>query len=189
MSDIIMKHFGKNNDIIQRLFLKEIRTMEIFRMYTDFRSYVKFFSPKAYSYVRSEFSSCLPHPKTLGNWYSTTDAKPGFTSESMEMLKLEVQNSEKPVICSLVLDEMAVRKHVEWDGIVELGSVLDDPALGEATRALVFMVVSINESWKIPVGYFFIHSITSTQKAELVKLCLTVLFECRCKREFITVLH
>jgi hypothetical protein len=51
----------------------------------------------------------------------------------------------------------------------------------EATQAPVFMVVSINESWKIPAGYFFIHSITSTQRAELVKLCLTMLFECGVK--------
>jgi hypothetical protein len=102
------------------------------------------------------------------------------------MLELKVQNSEKPVICSLVLDEMTIRKHVEWDGtkyreIADFGSVLDDPASGEATQGLVFMAVSINESWKIPVGYFFIHSITSTQKAELVKLCLTLLFECGIK--------
>jgi hypothetical protein len=109
----------------------------------------------------------------------------------METLKLKVQHSEKPVICSLVLDEMAIRKHVEWDGTkyhgtVDFGSVLDDPALGEATQALDFMAVSI-ESWKIPVGYFFIHSITSTQKAELVKLCLTMLFECGVKVTNLTV--
>jgi hypothetical protein len=76
----MMKNFGKNNHIIQRLFLKENGKSAKWKYSESIRTFVlalNFFSPKAYSYVRSEFASCLPRPKTLGKWYSTIDAKPG----------------------------------------------------------------------------------------------------------------
>jgi hypothetical protein len=41
-------------------------------------------------------------------------------------------------------------------GTVNFGASLDDPAFGKASQVLVFIIVSINEEWKIPVGYFFI---------------------------------
>jgi len=39
------------------------------------------------------------------------------------------------------------------------------------------MLVSIDESWKFPLGYFFINSLDSTQKAKLLNQCLNLLFE------------
>ena len=46
----------------------------------------------------------------------------------------------------LLLDEMSIRKHVQWDGkagkyrgFVDLGTKIDDDSLPEATEALVFM--------------------------------------------------
>lgn len=44
-----------------------------------------------------------------------------------------------------------------------------------AKEALVFLINSVNESWKLPVGYFFTGGLTSDQKASLVKQCLTLL--------------
>lgn len=46
-----------------------------------------------------------------------------------------------------------------------------------ATECLVFMVVCVNESWKLPVGYFLCNHLNSLQKSELVKQALNLLHE------------
>lgn len=45
-----------------------------------------------------------------------------------------------------------------------------------AKEALVFMVVSLTESWKIPVAYFLIAGLHGAERANLVKLCLEKLY-------------
>jgi len=52
---------------------------------------------------------------------------------------------------------------------------LDSDSLDLAKQCLVFMVVSINEGWKIPIGYFLTSNLTSMQKAELTKQALYLL--------------
>jgi len=56
-----------------------------------------FFSVKAYQYVRQQFNTILPHPRTLSKWYSHLNAEPGFTSESLNILELKVKNSPHAV--------------------------------------------------------------------------------------------
>ena len=58
-----------------------------------------------------------------------------------------------------MLDEMSIRKQIEWDGsqfvgFVNLGENLDDDSLPVASSALVFMVVPLNANWKVPVAYY-----------------------------------
>lgn len=60
------------------------------------------------------------------------------------------------------MDEMAIRKHVQWDGtkcvgLVNYGAALDGHNVDEAREALLFMVTFINCGWKMPMGYFFIN--------------------------------
>ena len=77
-----------------------------------------------------------------------------------------------------VLDEMPIRKHVSWNGksfqgYVDLGcDVNDDNSLPVAKNALVLMIVALNESWKVPCGYFFIDSLTGRKRANLVSQCI-----------------
>ena len=78
-----------------------------------------FYSAKANRYVRKTFDLNLPHPAVLRKWYSSISGEPGFTAEVLtalnaKVLRAKTQNEE--VVCGLVLDEMAIRKHVEWDG-------------------------------------------------------------------------
>jgi len=40
---------------------------------------------------------------------------------------------------------------------------------------LLGLVVCINESWKLPIGYFLCNNLSSVQKAELVKQALNLL--------------
>jgi len=52
---------------------------------------------------------------------------------------------------------------------------LDRDSLDLAKQCLVFMVVSINEGWKLPIGYFLTANLTSMQKAELTQQALYLL--------------
>lgn len=52
---------------------------------------------------------------------------------------------------------------------------LCNETMEKAKEALVFLVVAINEAWKIPVGYFLINHINSSQKSELVSRCTDLL--------------
>lgn len=46
-----------------------------------------------------------------------------------------------------------------------------------ATQAFVMMLVSLNENWKLPVGYFFVDGLTAEIKSNLVNICLTKCWE------------
>ena len=81
-----------------------------------------------------------------------------------------------------MLDEMAIRKHVERDGekfrgYVDIGTGVVDDSLPEAKDALVFMVVCVKGSWKVPCGYFLIDGLSSAEKANLVTGCLEKLHD------------
>ncbi|KAK5640344.1 hypothetical protein RI129_011155 [Pyrocoelia pectoralis] len=66
----LINSFGENKDFIHRLFKKNYLR--------KFSITLHFFSPKAYTYVRNRFSNCLPHPKTLGKWYSSINSGAKF---------------------------------------------------------------------------------------------------------------
>lgn len=44
-----------------------------------------------------------------------------------------------------------------------------------ATESLVCMLVGVNENWKLPIGYFLVASLNSSQKVELIKHALFLL--------------
>ncbi len=74
--------------------------------------------------------------------------------------------------------KLPLRKDISWDGkkyhgYVDLGNngVVDD-TLPVAKDALVFMVVSLNESWKVPYEYFFIDDLCGAERAKPVKVCI-----------------
>ncbi|KAJ3661908.1 hypothetical protein Zmor_006283 [Zophobas morio] len=134
-----------------------------------------FFSAKAYNYIRQKFNKTLPHPRTLSKWYYTIDGSPGFTEESKRALaaKVEETNGKSQILCNLVMDEMAIKRKIEWDGkkftgYVNIGVELSSDELAEAKEALVFMLVALNGSWKIPIGYFLLEGLSAMEKANLV---------------------
>ena len=151
----------------------------------SFAMTLKFYSAKAYKYVRNSFDLGLPHPSVISSWYNAMNGEPGFTKEALTALKAKVLAAKRDgqkVVCALMLDEMSIRKHVQWDGkkyrgFVDLGTDIDDDSLPEATEALVFMAVSVNSNWKVPCGYFLVNGLTGEEKANLTKDCLTKLHE------------
>jgi len=96
-----------------------------------------FFSCKDYNYVRKQFNTVLPHPRTHSKWFSSVNSNPGFTEESLKMLSLKAQNSINPIICALMLDEMAIRQHIDYDGTnyyghIDLGNGINNDSLAAA---------------------------------------------------------
>ena len=146
---------------------------------------LKYYSSKAYRFVRKSFNLGLPSPSVIRSWYSKIEGDPGFTKATFSALAAKVCASRRSggnVICSLMLDEMSIKKHVEWNGkefngFVDIGTGVKDDSLPAASNALVFMVVSVNSNWKAPCGYFFIDGMKGKEKASLVTTCLEKLHD------------
>lgn len=176
--------------------LNELRSKQKGQPYSDalrcFATTLHFYSVQAYKYVREVFQKSLPHPRTLIRWYESVDGEPGITSEALDVLRVKAADYSlegKILLCCLIMDEMAVRQHVQWnphtkrlDGLVQhhgfnhkINSNPDDACV--AREALVFMVTGIQESWKIPVAYFLINGINATTKTDLVCTVLTTLYD------------
>lgn len=139
-----------------------------------------FYSKKAYNYVRASFDLCLPHPSTIRKIYSGIKCSPGFIASSFELLKMkaeEYSRLNKELICSLILDEMAIKKQIISDGhlsygYVDVGYKNSDDQMVPATEALVLLVVCLTENWKLPIAYFLIKSLNNLEKANIVKEAL-----------------
>ncbi|KAL4714498.1 hypothetical protein ACJJTC_017561, partial [Scirpophaga incertulas] len=146
---------------------------------------LQYYSPKAYIYVRKTFGTTLPHPRTLTKWYSKLDGHPGFTKEALTALKsIKENNPNKNIYCALIFDEMKIKSGISWNvkaqryyGYVDMGFGSSPDNSEEVTDALVFLLVGINTSWKVPFGFFLIHGINSVQKASLVSKALELIHE------------
>lgn len=137
-----------------------------------------FYSPAAYEYVRAKFNNALPAQRTLREWYKAVNGEPGFTSEAFALLKNVTQGRDEPLFAALMIDDMSIKKHVQLVGnkvvgYVDLGTELSDDSLPEATNACVFMAVALNMRLKVPLGYFLIESLSGSERADLVKECLS----------------
>ncbi len=84
--------------------------------------------------LHKKFDFGLPHISTICDWYSWINGNPGFTAKAFHTLQKKV-NEEKSagrhVLCSLLLDEVHIKKSVEWNGkryvgYVDLGIGTDD---------------------------------------------------------------
>lgn len=183
---VMMLECVKSNKIIDRYLSKAHGSMpkECSLELKKFAVTLHYLSPKAYSFVREELKLILPHPNTISKWYRALNCNPGFTQEAFDAIKERVkQNDGKHLYTALSMDEMAIRKIVEWDGhlyfgYANIGCDIDADDAPLAKEALTFMITAVNDSWKIPVGYFLLANITSQQKALLVEQCINLLNEC-----------
>ena len=150
--------------LLKRMNLKSGKGSKYSPELKSFALTLQFYSSKAYEFVRKTFNLALPHQVQVRKWYAKVPAEPGFTNPAFQALKLKVEESNKKgekIICSLMLDEIAIRKHVSWDGkrfrgYVDVGNGTDEnDSSPVAKEALVLMAVAVNGSWKVPCGYFF----------------------------------
>lgn len=103
------------------------------------------------------------------------DAKPGLNMTMLDMLKRKKeQDSAKYGYVCLMLDAMAIKKHIHYNpkthkmsGYVDMGDGANETDI--ATEALVFMVVGLQGHWKAPIAYFLTQSLSpETQEVLLV---------------------
>lgn len=143
---------------------------------------LQYYSPKAYDYVRTKFENLLPHPRTLRRWYMVVDGMPGFTEESFRTIKCEA--SKSPVYCNIVVDE-SIKQYLEEDtaknvyGYINMGANYsyerDDPLL--AKSVLMFIAVSLNGYWKLPLASFLIDSLNGQERANLLNKTIELLID------------
>jgi len=78
-----------------------------------------FYLPTAYNYVQKTFNKCLPYASTIRKWYSVIDGSPGITAESINAIKskvVEMKNKHLDLVCGFIMDEMAIRSGVHFNG-------------------------------------------------------------------------
>jgi len=145
---------------------------------------MNFFSPKVYNYVHKKFRNLLLESLTIRKWYSMLNVQRGFTNEVLCALACKVRNTETLVLCNLVI-EVAIRQQIVYDrnryyGYVDLGinsnfADVDDSPLEK--NALVFILVALNDHWKVPIGYFLIDSLGEEEKASLLNKSLELIYD------------
>ena len=176
------KFSGISHEIFNRL-KKQKKSGSGLKYTPELKSFaltLQFYSTKAYQFVRKMFRLALPHPNVVSSWYSKIPAEPGFTEPAFKALSLKVEEAKKhnkQVLTSLMFDEMSIKKHVAYDGkrfrgYVDIGDCFMDDDAEVATEALVVMVVSLDGSFKMPIAYFFIKSMSGKEKANIVKLAV-----------------
>lgn len=149
---------------------------------------LRFYSPRAYDYIRMKFDNNLPHPATIRKWYqqSGVQSKSGICQRSVELLKDQVRklkNANEELYCGLVHDEMSIRQHAQWlddkkefSGFITFGKVSEDAeTLPLATHALVFLINGINIPFHLPIAYYFIADIEGIDKVVLKTSIIEVL--------------
>lgn len=155
-------------------------------------STLSFLSAKAYKYIRRIYPS-LPHPSTIRKWLSNVVVNPGTCKAALDILKsktIEANKNEKKIFCSVMIDDMAIRKYVRWDkknytgfATVNNGNrnnnsdndsiYVDKSKLPDrATQAMVILIVCVNGHWKIPVAYHFFNKLSGQERASIVTDCL-----------------
>lgn len=129
--------------------------------------------------------NCLPNQRTIRSWIQVIDGNPGFSKEALDIIAFKVaeyKENNKRLLCSLIVDEMALRQQVEWDhhanrwwGYIDYGSKLTSTQIPVAKEAIVFLLNAVNDSWKMPVGFFFIRGLTAEERCNLVTECFEFL--------------
>lgn len=135
----------------EKSIIKEIEKGKVKGRYSPelraFALILNFYSPKAYNYVREVYKNKLPAPSTLRSWYANTNGSPGFTQEAFDILKKRSEAAgDKKIYATLMMDEIAIRKQLEWSnsekkylGYVDYGTVIPEPDnMPLAKEALVY---------------------------------------------------
>lgn len=142
-----------------------------------FAATLHFHSPAAYLFVRKVFLKCLPHPTTLRMWMQSIHSDSGISDQALKNVSHVVLNTlekGKKIIFNLTLDEMSIRKKIEWDGqkthgFVDINTHTVNDSIPLASEVLVFMLVAINQNFKFPIAYYFADKLNGREKANLLK--------------------
>ena len=151
----------------------------------QFATTVHYYSPKAYEFCRKTLH--LPSESTLRRWLSGIDYHPGFSEQVFTSLQKKAVGTDgwQYRSCSVMIDGMSLRKHIDWDqkrqkmvGFTDLGAgAIDSDSQEEATEVIVVMAVGLTGHWKVALGYFLIAGINAVVQAQLIKTAFVKLHE------------
>lgn len=138
---------------------------------------LSFYSPRAYTYVRSVFNNHLPELHTIQRWVKSVDGRPGISAEALVTLSEKAKKSN-PLLVAMISDEMHIAKKIgfnsktkKFTGFVTCNNNNDEKKKLEiATNALVFMVAG--ENFKLPVGYFLLAGLNAENRAALTQMVI-----------------
>ena len=73
-----------------------------------------------------------------------------------------------------MFDEMAIRKTIESDGkknrgFLDFGTGDDLENMPVARHVLVYMVICLNGSWKIPIAYYFVDGLSADERKNITE--------------------
>lgn len=137
--------------------------------------------------MRSTFNSNLPDKFTICAWYANSDCSsaPGInvhTLKNLELKATEKKSAGGELVCSLSVDEMAIRRQIQWCGSQKLmlgyPTYMNDSSsenLIGAKQAITFLLCGINERFQLPFAYHFVSSMNGAQRADLLKEICTAI--------------
>lgn len=121
----------------------------------------------------------MPAASTIRKWFSFSNANlsSGICTESMAALSNlseEMRSNGKSLICSVSFDEMHIKAHLEWlhekkefSGLITYGH-REDEEFRLAKQAIVFLVTCVELKLSLPVSYFFIASLNTEEKKDML---------------------
>ncbi|KAL4126427.1 hypothetical protein QTP88_010649 [Uroleucon formosanum] len=140
-------------------------------------------SPSTYKHMRRN-KIVLPDESTVRRWLNSISYSTGFSPKYMEQLKLKADcMSFKERKCVILLDEMAIKKYIEYnktldevEGFEDLGSLGKSNKPG--SHALVVMIRGLYVNWKIPLNYYFTGSgVKGDSLVLIIKKCVQKILE------------
>jgi hypothetical protein len=116
---------------------------------------------QGYEFIRS-LNFPLPSYRTLCDRIQQTAFRPGIQTDVIQWMKCKLElSTDQERDCVLMLDEMAVKKFLEYDkGLRSLVGYITPDVLGSnsadtlASHALVFMIRGLTTNWKQTVAYY-----------------------------------
>lgn len=141
---------------------------------------LKISSTSAYKSLREAGSIILPHPKTVGRWWSHISWKPGFNKSILRKIKKEsksMSDKEKTVI--LLIDGMAIKENINYHARSDVIHGFPDDGQSPgcesnnqnnlANEAIVVMIRSLYTQYKQVIGYFLANaSLGHARQKEIV---------------------
>lgn len=101
---------------------------------------------------------------------------PGIHQKCLDVSKdkaIQRKADGRELVCSLIYDEMSIRKHIQYShslkrvsGLATYGVNKNEPEI--ANQVIVFMVSGLDEYFQLPVAYHFISDLNKFQRRELL---------------------
>ena len=124
----------------------------------QFATTLHYYSPAAYQYLRRHFK-LLPSPRTVRDWLSSFNGQPGYTEQSFKTIATKTGGVDawSYKVCALQIDEMEIKKHLEYDR--RSGQVYGFTDIGAGMPfSLMHVIVCLSLSQYIHLLYIEWHS-------------------------------